>query len=74
VAAGDFFTGMFTVDAQPDEILTESAAARQAHTGSAFMEVARRQGDYAMMGVAALVTVDASGACVSTRIVYPECG
>lgn len=34
-------------------------------TGTCFMEVARRPGDYAMMGVAAVVTLNAEGSCTT---------
>jgi carbon-monoxide dehydrogenase medium subunit len=38
------------------------------------MEVAPRAGDYALMGVAALVTFDASGRCKSAKLVYLNAG
>ena len=38
------------------------------------MEVSRRKGDYAMMGVAALVTVDTAGKCDDARLVYLNAG
>ena len=38
------------------------------------MEVAPRAGDYAMMGVAALVTVDESGKCIRAKLVYLNAG
>ena len=43
-------------------------------TGWSFMEVAPRAGDYAMMGVAALVTLDEDGKCKSARLVYLNAG
>ncbi|QYU69968.1 hypothetical protein J4558_07565 [Leptolyngbya sp. 15MV] len=43
-------------------------------TGTAFLELARRQGDYAMMGVAAVVTRDAAGRCAGARIALCSAG
>lgn len=71
----DFFQGMFTTDLAPDEMLVEirfpPAAPR---TGWSFMEVAPRQGDYATMGVAAVITLDESGLCEKARLVYLNAG
>ena len=39
-------------------------------TGSAFVEVARRHGDYAVCGVAAVVTLDDDGAVSAARTAY----
>lgn len=76
VAAREFFTGMFTVAAQPDEILTEIwiSARPDQRFGSAFMEIARRRGDYAMMGVAALVSLDDDGYCTAAELAYLNAG
>lgn len=75
VAARSFFQSLFTVDAQPDEILTEIVIPPVPKgSGSAFLEVARRHGDYAMMGVAALVTVDEGGLCKSAMLAYLNAG
>ena len=38
------------------------------------MEVARRRGDYAMMGVAAVVAVSADGRCTHARLAYCNAG
>jgi aerobic carbon-monoxide dehydrogenase medium subunit len=38
------------------------------------MEIARRQGDYAMMGLAALVTCDVEGVCQDARLVFLNAG
>ena len=38
------------------------------------MEVAPRAGDYALMGVAALVTLDENGKCKQARLVYLNAG
>jgi CO/xanthine dehydrogenase FAD-binding subunit len=38
------------------------------------MEVAPRAGDYALMGVASLVTLDDGGTCESAKLVYLNAG
>ena len=38
------------------------------------MEVAPRAGDYALMGVAALITLDENGKCERARLVYLNAG
>ncbi|TAK10716.1 MAG: xanthine dehydrogenase family protein subunit M [Anaerolineae bacterium] len=75
IPAKEFFQGFFTVDLQPTEYLTEIAYPDlPARTGWCFMEVARRHGDYAMCGIAALVTLDAKGICEKARLVYLNVG
>jgi aerobic carbon-monoxide dehydrogenase medium subunit len=53
VAAGDFFTGLYETAIAPGEILTavEIPIARQ-NERYVFMELARRIGDYALVGIA----------------------
>jgi carbon-monoxide dehydrogenase medium subunit len=59
VAAREFFTGYFTTALAPTELLAEVwFPALPAGSGVAWIEVARRHGDYALAGVAAVVTVD----------------
>ncbi|KAA3645686.1 MAG: xanthine dehydrogenase family protein subunit M [Chloroflexi bacterium] len=75
VAAQDFFLGTFYTDIMPNEIVTEvKLAAMPDNSGYSFMEVARRKGDYAMMGVAALLTLDESGTCTHAKLVYLNAG
>ena len=75
VEARDFFSGMFTTDLAPDEMLVEiEVPACPPHTGWSFLEVAPRAGDYASMGVAALVTVDELDTCKQARLVYLNAG
>lgn len=75
VDAHDFFSGMFTTDLAPDEMLVEILLpAMQPYTGWSFMEVAPRAGDYALMGVAALVTLDEHRVCSQARLVYLNAG
>ena len=73
--AQDFFVGMFTTALEPDEILVEiELPFMPERTGWSFMEVAPRAGDYALMGVAALVTLDEGGKCNHARLVYLNAG
>lgn len=75
VPAAAFFLGALTTALGPDEMLAEiRLPALPPRTGTAFLEVARRQGDYAMMGVAALVTLDAGGACTAARLACCSAG
>ena len=71
----DFFVGMFTTALEPDEILVEiELPFSPPRTGWSFMEVAPRAGDYAMMGVAVLVTLDENGKCQKAKLVYLNAG
>jgi carbon-monoxide dehydrogenase medium subunit len=73
IAARDFFTGVFATALEPDEMLVRiDVPALPPRTGTAFMEIARRRGDYAIVGIAAVVTVDDARRCVRVRAVL--CG
>ena len=75
IEAQDFFMGMFTTALGLDEILVEiELPASPPRTGWAFLEVAPRAGDYALMGVAALVTLDQNGKCERAKLVYLNAG
>lgn len=75
LSADEFFITLFTTALQADEMLAEVALPPlPTRTGTAFLEVARRHGDYAMMGVAAVVTLNESGVCTSARLVYLNAG
>jgi CO/xanthine dehydrogenase FAD-binding subunit len=75
VEAQDFFVGMFTTALEPNELLMEiEIPFLQTRTGYSFMEVAPRAGDYALMGVAALVTLDENGICRHSKLVYLNAG
>jgi CO/xanthine dehydrogenase FAD-binding subunit len=43
-------------------------------TGWSFQEVARRRGDYALVGIAVLLTLDENGVCRRARLVYLNVG
>lgn len=75
LAAAEFFQSLFTTALQPDEMLVEVALPPlPAHTGCAFVEFARRHGDYALMGLAAVITLDEAGICQDARLVYLNAG
>jgi len=75
VEARDFFAGLFATVLEPDEMLVEVALPPPPpRTGWAFLEVARRHGDYAQVGIAARVTLDDSGRCREVRLVYLSVG
>ena len=58
VAAQDFFQGLYATAMQPGEVLTEVVIPiPKAGYRHAFLELARRRGDYAVVGVAALANV-----------------
>jgi carbon-monoxide dehydrogenase medium subunit len=57
VAAKDFFKGLFETDLKPGEMLTAvEITAQLKDERSAFLELARRHGDYAIIGLAAFAT------------------
>jgi CO/xanthine dehydrogenase FAD-binding subunit len=69
IAAGDFFRGHFTTALADDECLVEvRIPAADPTAGYAFQEVARRHGDFALVGVATMVSLDSSGVIADSRI------
>jgi carbon-monoxide dehydrogenase medium subunit len=69
LAAEDFFTGLFATALMPGELVTAiEIPAPPPRSGSAFEEMARRHGDYALVGVAAVVTLDGAGRSAGARI------
>ena len=75
VPAKEFFLGMFTSVMEVDEILAEIAIPPLApHTGWALEEEARRAHDFALVGVAAMVTLDEQNRCEQARLVFLSVG
>ncbi len=71
VAAQGFFLGLFTTALEPDELLVEiEVPAMPPGSGWAFLEVARRHHDFALVGVAAWVATNGRGRCEEARLVY----
>lgn len=75
VTADSFFIGLFETELAPEEMITEvKLPPMPSKTGYAFQELARRHGDYAQAGVAAVVTVDDNGRCQNARLVFLNVG
>lgn len=75
VAAADFFLGPLESAVGPGELAVEASfPAFGPGTGTAFVEVARRHGDYAVCGVAAAVTVDGDRRATAARVSYISMG
>jgi len=73
VESSDFFLGALTTDLQPDEMLVEvELPLSKPRTGSCFMEIARRRGDFAIAGVAAMMTLSEQDECTHVRLTF--CG
>ncbi len=59
IPAEDFFVGYLTTLLEPDEILAEAYfPPLRPHTGQAWVEFARRHGDFALAGVAVSLSMD----------------
>lgn len=71
----EFFVMYFTVNLEPGEMLTEVRfPVAPPRTGQSFLEVARRSGDFALVGVAASLTLDAEGLIAEARIALTGVG
>ena len=69
VDAGAFFVSPFESALTPADLVTAVTFPRMSdHAGSAFVEVARRHGDFALCGVAALVELEDDGSVGSARV------
>jgi len=69
IAAADFFLGALSTALAPDEMLMEvELPVAPPRSGACFIEVARRRGDFAIIGVACTVELDADGRCSEARI------
>jgi carbon-monoxide dehydrogenase medium subunit len=69
IDAADFFVGALTTALESDEMLTEiELPVAPPRSAACFMEVSRRRGDFAMIGVACMVQIDGQGRCSAARI------
>jgi len=69
VKPDEFFVTYLTTAVEPEEMLSEIYfPTLPAGTGWSFVEVARRHGDFALVGAAATVALDSAGACSNVRI------
>src|ERR1700758_1269648 len=70
IPAAEWFEGYLATSRRPDEILVEVRfPAAGPGTGTAFLEVARRHGDFAMVGLAASLTL-ADGVVTDARLAF----
>lgn len=75
ILAEDFFLGLLMTALAPEELLTRiEIPALPERTGVAFTEFARRHGDYALVGVAAVVTLNADDTCSDARLTLLSVG
>ena len=71
VAAADFFLGPLESAVEPGELAVEAFfPALPPRSGTTFVEVARRHGDYAVCGVCAIVSLDDDLRIASVRAAY----
>lgn len=69
LSADAFMTGLFVTALEPGELLVAIEIPPLApRTGWAFLEMARRHGDFALAGVACTLTLDSAGLCAGARI------
>lgn len=69
--AAEFFVGVLESALLPDELAVEAFfPALPVGAGSAFVEIARRHGDYALCGVGAIAQLAPDGEVVSLRCAY----
>jgi CO/xanthine dehydrogenase FAD-binding subunit len=69
IDAESLFRSQLMTTLEPDELLVEiEVQPSPPRTGWAFVEFARRHGDFALGGAACLITVDESGACTRARL------
>lgn len=75
IPAAELFVTMLTTTLEPDELITEiRVPVVGERMGSAFLEVVRRKGDFAMAGVAAVVALGEDGAIARSRIALVAMG
>ncbi|MCZ6511596.1 MAG: xanthine dehydrogenase family protein subunit M [Alphaproteobacteria bacterium] len=75
IDASDFFLSIFTTALEENEMLCEvEMPPLPPGSGTCFLEVSRRPGDFAMMGVATVVSLDEAGRCAEARIAYCSAG
>jgi carbon-monoxide dehydrogenase medium subunit len=75
ITADAFVTGLFTTALAPGELVTAiEVPPLPPRTGCAFLEMARRHGDFGLTGVACTVTLDEAGCCTAARVVLMGVG
>ena len=75
VGPNTFFVSYLTTSMEPAELLVEvRLPVAPPRTGTAFVEVSRRHGDFAMVGVAATLTLDEAGICTRSALALTGVG
>ena len=74
LAAREFFTGPLATALAPDELLVEIEVPALPGTGWAVEEFSRRAGDFAVVAVTALVSVDTRGRAEDVRLAFGGVG
>lgn len=75
IPAADFFLSHMTTALEPEELLTEIEVPRPSdRSGAAFVEFARRSGDFALAGAAAVLATDEAGSCTHARLTLLSAG
>jgi carbon-monoxide dehydrogenase medium subunit len=76
VAADEFFVGMLTSAAEPDEVLTEIRLPKlSGRAGYAYQKAANKASGYAVVGIAAAVSLGSDGTVQDARIgITGACG
>lgn len=75
IPAEELFVTHFTTSLKPGEIITSVELPALGHRqGSCFLELARRPGDFAMVNVAAVVTLDEDSGLHDARVVVGATG
>jgi carbon-monoxide dehydrogenase medium subunit len=75
VPADEFFLGPFFTVLDVGELLVEIALPPLSpRSGWAFQEITRRHSDFALAGVATVVTLDDAGRCEQARLVFLSVG
>jgi aerobic carbon-monoxide dehydrogenase medium subunit len=69
VTSSDFFITYLTTAIEPDELLTEIRfPVLPTGTGTAFLELVRRKGDFAIVAAATAIQIGADGTCQDVQI------
>ncbi len=75
VPASEFFVGLLVTCMEPEDLLVEiQIPPLLPRSGWSLKEVARRPHDFALMGVAAVLTLDKKERCTEARMVYLSAG
>lgn len=71
ISADECYISLFETSFRDDELLIEvEFPTMAARSGAAFAEVARRHGDYAIVGCSGVIELNEQGAIVDARVVY----